>query len=52
MKNQTDKNRSEHEFSVGDMVYLKLQSYVQTSVAACANHKLFPLTKLEILFSV
>lgn len=48
MKNQTDKNRSEHEFSVGDMVHLKLQSYVQTSVAACANHKLF-LTSITSL---
>jgi hypothetical protein len=40
MKFQADKNRTEREFKVGDMVYLKLQPYVQTSVATRANHKL------------
>jgi ribosomal protein L21E len=40
MKHQSDKNRSERVFNVGDMVYLKLQPYVQTSVATRANHKL------------
>jgi hypothetical protein len=40
MKHQADKNRSERVFNVGDMVYLRLQPYVQTSVATRANHKL------------
>jgi hypothetical protein len=40
MKSQADKRRSEREFQVGDKVYLKLQSYVQSSVATRANHKL------------
>lgn len=40
MKFQADKNQTEREFKVGDMVYLKLQPYVQTSVATRANHKL------------
>jgi len=40
MKRQSDKHRSERSFSVGDMVYLKLQPYVQTSVAARAHQKL------------
>jgi hypothetical protein len=40
MKNQADKSRSEREFQVGDMVYLKLQPYIQSSVAVRANHKL------------
>jgi hypothetical protein len=35
-----DKNRSEREFCVGDMVYLKLQPYVQASVAPHSNQKL------------
>lgn len=39
-KTQADKNRSERQFEVGDFVYLKLQPYVQTSVATQANHKL------------
>jgi Rps23 Pro-64 3,4-dihydroxylase Tpa1-like proline 4-hydroxylase len=33
MKSQADKNRSERTFAPGDMVYMKLQPYVQTSVA-------------------
>jgi hypothetical protein len=40
MKFQADKNRTEREFKVGDMVYLKLQPYVQISMATRANHKL------------
>lgn len=40
MKLYADKHRSFREFAVGDFVYLKLQPYVQTSVAARANHKL------------
>lgn len=40
MKSQVDKGRSERTFSVGDMVFLKLQPYVQTSVASKANYKL------------
>jgi hypothetical protein len=40
MKQQADKKRSERIFSVGDMVFLKLQPYIQTSVARRANHKL------------
>lgn len=40
MKSQADKKRSEREFQVGDMVYLKLQPYVQTTVASRSNQKL------------
>ena len=40
MKMQADKNRTERSFSVGTWVYVKLQPYVQTSVAARANQKL------------
>jgi hypothetical protein len=40
MKHQSDKNRSEREFKVGDLVYLKLQPHVQSSVAFRSNHKL------------
>jgi hypothetical protein len=40
MKVQADKRRSERSFHVGDQVYLKLQPYVQLSVARRANHKL------------
>lgn len=39
MKQHADKHRSEREFSVGDMVYLKLQPYVQASVATRSNQK-------------
>jgi hypothetical protein len=40
MKVQADKHRSEREFAVGDSVYLKLQPYVQTSVATRSSQKL------------
>ena len=40
MKQQADRKRSERSLEVGDMVFLKLQPYVQTSVAKRANHKL------------
>jgi hypothetical protein len=40
MKAQADKNRSERSFAVGDMVYMKLQPYVQSSVATRSNKKL------------
>lgn len=40
MKHQADKQRSERQFVVGDMVYLKLQPYVQSTVAHRANYKL------------
>jgi len=40
MKRQADKNRSERQFQVGDMVFLKMQPYVQSTLAARANQKL------------
>ncbi|XP_073367702.1 uncharacterized protein [Aegilops tauschii subsp. strangulata] len=40
MKDQTDKRRPECAFQPGDKVFLKLQPYVQTSVAQRACHKL------------
>jgi hypothetical protein len=40
MKCQADKRRVDRQFTVGDAVYLKLQSYVQSFVAHRANHKL------------
>jgi hypothetical protein len=40
MKHKADKGRSDRSFTVGDYVYLKLQPYVQISVATRANHKL------------
>lgn len=40
MKHQADKKRSDRVFQVGDFVYLKLQPYIQSSVAPRAHHKL------------
>jgi hypothetical protein len=40
MKQQTDKTRSDREFAEGDFVYLKLQPYIQSSIAPRSNHKL------------
>jgi hypothetical protein len=40
MKHQADKNRIDRVFQVGDSVFLKLQPYVQSSVAPRAHHKL------------
>jgi hypothetical protein len=40
MKAQANKKRSERNFEVGDLVYLKLQPYVQYSMATRSNHKL------------
>jgi hypothetical protein len=40
MKMTTDKRRSDQEFSVGDWVYLKLQPYVQKTLATRAKPKL------------
>lgn len=40
MKVQADKKRSDQSFLVGDKVFLKLQPYVQQSVAPRANSKL------------
>lgn len=39
-KFQADKHQTERTFNVGDMVYLKLQPYVQNSLIRRANHKL------------
>jgi hypothetical protein len=40
MKKQDDKKRSERQFNVGTMVYMKLQPYVQSSVRPRVNQKL------------
>lgn len=40
MKVQADKKRTDRSFKPGDSVFIKLQPYVQTSVAKRANHKL------------
>jgi hypothetical protein len=40
MKSQADKHRSEVSFQVGDKVFLKLQPYVQSSLAPRAHQKL------------
>ncbi|KAJ1261463.1 hypothetical protein BS78_09G031300, partial [Paspalum vaginatum] len=39
-KVQADKHRIARSFAVGDLVYLKLQPYVQVSLLRRANHKL------------
>jgi hypothetical protein len=38
MKQQADKKRMERSFAVGDWVYLKLQPYIQVSVARRSTH--------------
>ena len=40
MKAQANKHRLEREFQPGDWVYMKLQPYVQSSVASRSNKKL------------
>jgi hypothetical protein len=40
MKTQANKHRQEREFNVGDWVYVKLQPYVQMSVARRSSQKL------------
>ena len=40
MKRQADENRSEREFQPDDWVFLKLQPYVQSSLADRSNQKL------------
>ena len=40
MKHQADKKRSERSFQAGDFVYLRLQPYVQSSLAPRSHHKL------------
>lgn len=40
MKLQADKRHSERSFQVGDLVYLKLQPYIQASLALRAHQKL------------
>jgi hypothetical protein len=40
MKFQADKGRTERVFDIGDWVFLKLQPYVQSSLAPRANQKL------------
>lgn len=53
MKLQADKKCTERSFQVGDMVFLKLQPYVQTSVVHRSNHKLdtsyFPCLPIEAM---
>jgi hypothetical protein len=39
-KHQADKHRTKRSFEVGDLVYLKLQPYMQSSLIRRANHKL------------
>ena len=40
MRRQADKHRSERSFDASDMVYLKLQPYIQTSIAQHSTQKL------------
>jgi hypothetical protein len=40
MKHQADKGRSERQFQEGELVFVKLQPYVQLSLAPRANQKL------------
>jgi hypothetical protein len=40
MKHQADKGRTERLFEVEDLVFLRLQAYIQSSMAPRANQKL------------
>lgn len=40
MKSQADKKRTDRSFEVGDSIYLKIQPYVQTSLATRSANKL------------
>jgi hypothetical protein len=40
MKSQADIGHFDRQFQVGDLVFLKLQSYIQSSLTPHANHKL------------
>ena len=40
MKPQADSQRSERQFQVNDMVYVKIQQYIQSSLAQRSNQKL------------
>jgi ribosomal protein L21E len=40
MERQADKSRLERSFEVGDLVFLKLQPYIQSSLAPHSNQKL------------
>jgi hypothetical protein len=40
IKHQADKKRSERQFEPGEFVFMKLQPYIQSSVAPRAHHKL------------
>ena len=42
MKSQTDRHRTERSFQSGDMVFLKLQPYRQTSISGGRPPKLSP----------
>jgi hypothetical protein len=57
MKQFVDRKRTERSFEVGDLVYLKLQPYRQSSVASRVHHKLLakfygPYEVLEKIGSV
>lgn len=40
MKDQADKKRNDREFGIGDSVFLKIQPYIQTSLAPRSSNKL------------